>query len=158
VCPRGANTNSRPNFHFINNIFSSYTLHDPDVRDSFLKNPASFGVFNYNWVGGNYECKRAWGVPAWFGSNNINAEGQKMWDDTTLPDFSLPLTNTFRNAGIDLSKPFIINGKKHDALPGMKPGYFSGTKPDLGAVQYGVQTPLPAFLHKLRKWITSLIP
>jgi hypothetical protein len=57
-----------------------------------------------------------------------------MWDDAALPDFQLPANSAARNAGIDLSKSFNINGKIYAALPGMDLGYFKGTYPDLGAI------------------------
>jgi len=52
-----------------------------------------------------------------------------------MPDFLLPAGSSSRNAGIDLSKRFTIDGTTYDPLPGMTPGYFSGSRPDLGALQ-----------------------
>ena len=39
--------------------------------------------------------------------------------------------------GIDISKPFVHNGKKYAALPGFAPGYFKGKAPAAGALQSG---------------------
>ena len=40
-------------------------------------------------------------------------------------------------AGVDVSRPFTVNGKKFTALPGFKPGYFRGRAPAAGAFQKG---------------------
>jgi hypothetical protein len=117
-----------PKSRFINNIISS------KYPWTYLSNPE---IFDYNWIGGSYSTT----LPSWVGPNNIIARTQKMWDETTMPNFSLPATSNARSAGIDLSKTFIINGKTYPALPGMQTGYFSGSKPDLGAVQYSGSSP-----------------
>lgn len=62
-----------------------------------------------------------------------------MWLADKLPDFTLAPDSTARGKGLDLSKPFTLDGKTHDPLPGMNPGYFRGTAPDCGAVHYGVR-------------------
>ena len=118
-------------FYFLNNILSSYSLYNTWASSAFLSNSQSLGAFDYNWAGGIY----ASGVPSWFGNHNINAQNQKFWNDTTMPDFSLPVNSSAKQAGIDLSKPFIFNGQNFSALPGMQTGYFSSLKPDLGAIQ-----------------------
>ena len=40
-------------------------------------------------------------------------------------------------AGVDISKPFSVNGKNFPAFPGFKPGYFKGKAPAAGALQQG---------------------
>jgi hypothetical protein len=119
-----------PKMHFINNVISS---------DRFLEaiqpgwhEEGRLGVFDYNWVIGKAPYSE---FPAWYGSHNINGEGQQIWDPSQMPDFVLPEDSPAREAGIDLSGSFSIDGMDFDPLPGMEPGYFSGSSPDLGAIQ-----------------------
>ena len=39
--------------------------------------------------------------------------------------------------GLDLSRSFTVVGRTYPGLPGMAPGYFSGSRPDAGALQTG---------------------
>lgn len=57
----------------------------------------------------------------------------KPWGDT-LPNFTLSATSQANNAGIDLSKPFVVQGRSFAPLPGMTPA--GDGKPDLGADEY----------------------
>jgi len=112
-----------PSAWFINNVLSG-------------RRPWSYasniGIFDYNWVGGTVPD------PAeWYGADNITADGEAMWDPASLPDFYLPEGSPARESGIDLSRPFTIDGETHDPLPGMEPGYFAFSAPDRGAVQHG---------------------
>ena len=59
--------------------------------------------------------------------------------DLVRPDFRLTENSPARKIGIDLSRPFRLNGVEHQPLPGMRPGYFSGDRPDAGAIQYGAR-------------------
>ena len=129
-----------PKVRFINNVFSSYSLYTPWVDSPFITTASMVGVFDYNWAGGLY----ARGVPAWFGSNNINARDQKMWNDATMPDFKLPTGSLAIDKGIDLSKSWTVNGVTYPVMPGMASGYFSGIAPDMGAVEFTGTTP-PVF-------------
>ncbi|MBN1674041.1 MAG: right-handed parallel beta-helix repeat-containing protein [Kiritimatiellae bacterium] len=133
----GAKSGGLPTSLFLNNVFSSPSCFQLDK--AFWENRNMIGAWDYNWVGG--KCR--FGIPPWFGSHNVLADGRKMWDDKTMPDFRLPADSPARNAGLDLSKPFTIDGKTYDPLPGMKPGCFSGSAPDLGAVQDGRADTLP---------------
>ena len=54
-----------------------------------------------------------------------------------LPDMTLGAASPALNCGIDVSRPFTANGKKFEALPGFKPGYFKGKAPAAGAFQAG---------------------
>jgi len=85
--------------------------------------------------------------PAWFGEHNITGEGRLLWPEGTL-DFILPEGSAARGGGIDLSRPFSVCGRNYPALPGMEPGYFSGTAPDMGALQRG-QTLDPVMAREL---------
>ena len=121
-----------PGTLFLNNIFSGGQF--CHCR-KFMSDKSSLSLFDYNWAGGEYGYKGL--IPAWFGKHNINAQDQLLWDITGMPDFRLPENSTARAIGIDLSKPYTIDGQTYPALPGMKPGYFSGKAPDAGALQYG---------------------
>ena len=92
-----------------------------------------FGGFDYNWVGGQLR------TPEWLGEHNILVEGESMWAEG---DHELLLTsnNPAREKGLDLSQPFLLDGEMHEPLPGMNPGYFTGSTPDLGAIQFGQST------------------
>ena len=54
-----------------------------------------------------------------------------------LPDMTLAPGSPALEAGVDISKPFTVNGKKYPALPGFEPGYFTGRAPAAGAFQQG---------------------
>ena len=54
-----------------------------------------------------------------------------------LPDIRLKENSPAKECAIDISKPFEFNGLNVPALPGFKPGYFSGKAPDAGAIQSG---------------------
>lgn len=115
-----------PGFRLINNLFDS----DRSLRRTELTRPEAMGVFDYNWIGGRQPDP----MPQWVGPDNIVAEGERIG---TEPDvFTLPEGHQARNAGIDLSQPFTIDGQTHEPLPGLDPGYFSGSRPDMGALQH----------------------
>lgn len=131
VVNQGRMPEGLPGFQFLNNVLATnhraYSASEGQARDE-----ETVGVFDYNWVGGEYPQ----GVPAWFGRNNIQAEGQPPWTDAEDPDFVLPSEHRARKAGLDLSRPFTIEDQEFDPLPGMEPGYFNGDQPDMGAVQH----------------------
>jgi parallel beta-helix repeat protein len=115
--------------YFLNNIFSSSKLHTAGTG------LVQMGLFGYNWAGGEYPQ----GKLSWYGSDNVDMQNQNMWGDSSIPNYILPnnsIGNSARNAGIDISQPFTINGQTYPALPGFTAGY-GGTdgKPDMGAVQ-----------------------
>ncbi len=118
--------NEASKFRFINNVIST--------RHPFrwIKNDTVLGVFDYNWVGGEDTYEGA----EWFGEHNVAATGQLIGTEGELPDFRLPPDSAARNAGIDLSQPFTIDGQTYEPLPGMEPGYFRGEQPDMGAIQH----------------------
>jgi Right handed beta helix region len=114
--------------YILNNILSSQYIYNSETN---LSEKRDVQVFDYNWVGGEFV-----GLKDWFGDHNILAWPQRQWNDATMPDFLLPSASSSRNAGIDLSRPFTIDGRTYDPLPGMTPGYFSGSRPDMGAFQH----------------------
>jgi len=116
-----------PKTYIVNNIISAACAYNSDTT---LNEKNSVGLFDYNWIGGAFM-----GVRKWYGKNNILAWTRKMWSDATLPNFALFSGSDGRGAGIDVSGPVAIDGRTYVALPGMTPGYFSGSRPDLGAFQ-----------------------
>jgi hypothetical protein len=133
------------NSYFINNIFSSAYLAATGCNsyggstaggyDCTSPNPS---YFDHNWVGGV-------GAVAWRGSNNKVFPGVRIWGSGNT-NFILPDQSTAVNMGLDLSKPWVANGKTFPALPGMTSGYFSGSAPDAGAFELGTSaspTPTP---------------
>ena len=51
-------------------------------------------------------------------------------------------------AGIDISRPFTVNGKSYPAFPGFAPGYFKGKAPAAGALQAGESMERFIVLHR----------
>jgi hypothetical protein len=98
----------------------------------------------YNWVGGTHELGSGLGdVYMINGPGNKLHPGVQMWDYDN-PSYHLSSESDARQAGIDLSQTWTMDGVEHPPLPGMTPGYFSGGAPDLGAFQFGqVNLPLP---------------
>jgi hypothetical protein len=116
-----------PENRFVNNIFSCPEIwHYP---------PDNIPIFDYNWITGIDLYEEEKHLLDNY-SNNIRktGEGEFMWDNSKMPDFKLPEGSDAKEAGIDLSAKFNINGTDYDPLPGMSPGYFSGTKPSMGAI------------------------
>jgi len=110
------------NMYFINNIFSSQRF-----RDGGATCPATLA--DYNWIGG----LGAKSFPVDGGHNKI-LPGIRLWPDGQS-NLVLPPNSTAHGIGIDLSRPWVINGVTRPALPGMLPGYFLGLAPAAGAVQ-----------------------
>jgi hypothetical protein len=119
-----------PQVWFLNNILSGKEFFR---GGSVWDQDDMFGDLDYNWIGGQLR------YPEWLGENNILAEGESMW---ALGDHELLLASNSpaREKGLDISQPFILDGELHDPLPGMNPGYFSGSAPDLGAIQLNEST------------------
>lgn len=115
----------------LNNIFSAATCFS--AATGFRRTRTMLDQCDYNWLGGTLYSDQ----PAWLGEHNVIAAGKMLWPAHTLPDFKLTADCDARAKGIDLSKPFTLDGKTHDPLPGIMPGYFQGTAPDCGAVQFG---------------------
>lgn len=85
------------------------------------------------------------------GAHNIVISGERLWDEYEQdPSFELETDSPARKKGLDLSRVWTLDGVRHPALPGMRPGYFSGRGPDLGAVQYGEKTTKGGTLSECR--------
>ena len=67
-------------------------------------------------------------------------ETERVWNKgglPGLPDLSLASGSPAFESGIDVSRPFTVNGKIYPAFPGFAPGYFKGKAPAAGALQEG---------------------
>ena len=119
----------------VNNVVSSHLSLDATTR--FIASSGMFGAFDYNWLGGRLKSRSAgydFTRASWYGGHNIFQEGARMWDESKRPDFRLPTDSPAKRAGTDLSRPFTVNGKRFGPFHGLEPGYFSGSRPDLGAL------------------------
>ena len=65
-----------------------------------------------------------------------------------LPDVTLAPNSPALEAGVDISRPFTVNGKSYPALPGFAPGYFKGKAPAAGALQAGESMERFIVLHR----------
>jgi len=99
---------------FAGNVFYAFS----DTSRMERKDP---GVLGFNRALTREETRRVWkqgGLPG-------------------LPDLSLAPGSPALETGIDISRPFTVNGKTYPALPGFAPGYFEGKAPAAGALQKG---------------------
>ena len=114
----------------LNNIISSG---DYDLTGANTPEKDFFGAFDYNWLDNMHETytKRNW-----FGSNNIRRgnSDSRIIDINTQPGTKLPSNSRANEAGIDLSKTQIVNGRSIGPLPGMTSQYYSGKAPTVGVV------------------------
>lgn len=79
------------------------------------------------------------------------ADSGTIWNKKSipgLPDMTLAPNSPALGAGIDLSRPFTVKGKKFPAFPGLKPGYFKGKAPAAGALQQGESQELFNAMHR----------
>lgn len=124
--------NSR-NWWFVNNICSN-DLATMNVWGGHGKDYH----FHYNYIG-NSSGKE------WYEGYTGNVQSFKLlWEPGTpglFSDFRIDRDWPCRGKGIDLSKPWELDGVKNPALAGLEPGYFTGPAPDLGALQYGEEMP-----------------
>jgi len=118
-----------PNVWVVNNIFSCARIFEAYDPRMWVNKPKSH--FEYNYCGGDLSAPLDW----WGKTNKVVANGQ-LWKAGAEPDYQLSATSAAREMGIDLSKPWTLDGIEHPALPGMEAGYFTGTRPDAGARQY----------------------
>ena len=118
-----ATTGKFQNTWFVNNIFSNALFWQPILSgDTFDPH------FDYNLAVSPDSLSARWlGL-------NVKVSSNRVWGNP--PDFKLPANNPAIDAGIDLSKNWVIDGLTKPALPSMAAGYFSGTAPDLGAYEY----------------------
>jgi len=122
------------NTWWINNIFSTLRFWEPIKSAETMQTH-----FDYNLCAGpDFRNRVSWRDEPdvrWFGAHNTIVPDKPLWGSKNR-DVPLSATSPARAKGIDLSKPWTVDGKAHAPLPGMKPGYFRGRAPDLGAVQH----------------------
>ncbi len=121
-----------PNVWFINNIFSNERFWRTTERWKMDAHA------HHNWIGGDAQKF------SWIADDNTVAPGARLWEPGEA-NFLLTADSPARGKGIDLSQSVTLGGKTLPPMPGMKPGYFQGLRPDLGAVQFG-QKPKSAVL------------
>lgn len=112
-----------PELIIVNNIFALQqrpfsVKTEPDIPDSFVR-------FDYNWIIGGAVSEN--NQPG--NTNIITPTGVSM--DAS---FVVQGENLGRQRGVDVARTFMLRETSFDALPGFAAGYFSGDKPDLGAL------------------------
>lgn len=103
----------------------------------FMAGPEMMGPVDHNWIIGAINH----GDAAWLGEHNVVAAAGP-WPADAVPNFTLDEDSPARGIALDLSRPFEVMGRAHDALPGIRPGYFEGDAPDAGALQFGETAPV----------------
>lgn len=121
-----------PNVWLVNNSFSCGVRDWNDVSRWTVKPHV-----DYNYFGGDLSEG-----PPWWGKNNKVVQHGQLWSQASEPDYQLSRNSPAREVGLDISKPWDVDGKTHPALPGFAPGYFEGLRPDAGALQYHSQNQL----------------
>jgi len=119
-----------PNTLLVDNIIQGGTSYQRALdgpASTFCSTASKFGGFDYNWTYGS--------VPtcAWTGGSNI-ASGSTMFS-TGTPPVSWSPTASAQNVGLNIASSFTVNSRSYAALPGFSPGYFTGSRPNIGAVQ-----------------------
>ena len=125
------NCGGLPGGIIVNNILSAKAGFS--ASSNFYSQEGMYALFDCNWLGA--ETGQDTVQAPWYGAHNVHEPGRTIWDVAEMPDFVLPEGSAALNAGLDLSKPFSVNGKQVDPLPGMEPGNIAGAAPDLGAMQ-----------------------
>jgi hypothetical protein len=126
--------------HVVNDIFSTHHF-APGTNVQTDSTPDIFAGFDYNFCGGLYRGTRQfkWAFRdrhnQWASDTMAGSLAHQVWDLGSEPDWMVPSTSSAYQSGLDLSDSFMLRGVKYGPLPGMTPGYFPGTKPNLGAVQ-----------------------
>jgi hypothetical protein len=118
---------SMPGFCAVNNVLSN-NGNTANAADW----PATVGLFDYNSMSG---ALGAWG--SWYGGHNVTMM-PPIWSCAQVErDFIVPDGHSTKGTGIDVSRPFVINGQTYGPLPGFEPGYFFGAAPDRGWIDRG---------------------
>src|SRR5262245_53704835 len=113
---------SIPGFCAVNNVLSNGGL-----TSNAAGWPAEIGLFDYNIMSSSLG---AYG--SWYGPNNVTNMVPVWPSKEVATDFTLPDGHPAKASGIDVSKPFTINGRTFGPLPGFESGYFEGAAPDRG--------------------------
>jgi hypothetical protein len=105
---------------------------DPRGRKTVKQWPPEVGPFDYNALGGTLGA----GGP-WYGAHNLTDIPEAWATDVIQEECYLPDGHPAKASGIDISRPFVLNGVTYDPLPGFEPGYFEGAAPDRGWIDRG---------------------
>ena len=132
-----ASTNKLPNFWFVNNVFGCESLLTTDAN---FGEPLSHTCFNY--AGGTeLEGNDYWPLRHDNTGDLQNVEGTvtDLWTSFASVNVETPITpSVVTEKGADVSDTFLCDGDSKSALPGFSGGYFDGTAPDIGAVQWQI--------------------
>ena len=126
--------------HVVNDIFSTHHF-APGTNPKTDSTPDIFMGFDYNFCGGRYNPSRSfrWAFRdrhnQWFADTIAGSLAHQVWDLGSEPDWIVPDTSTAYQSGLDLSDSFELGDSTYGPLPGMTPAYFTGVKPNLGAIQ-----------------------
>ncbi|HWL52785.1 MAG TPA: hypothetical protein VNQ90_10135 [Chthoniobacteraceae bacterium] len=119
-----------PGFQFVNNRFIGCT-YVVNGKIDWFRQRSMFGQFDYNQIIGGTIGRH--GIPAWYGPHNIDDTQATGWK-VGKNGVRLPTPDRGLGAGLDLSRPYELDGKRFSALSDLMPGYPSGdVPPDLGA-------------------------
>lgn len=125
-----------PNAVVVNNMISSQV--GVYAAMPFVAGEGMWGLFDCNWLGGQFKTRHPghdYTKAPWFGKGNVFVKAGRAWDDGAMPDFALPADSAARNGGVDVTQPIVAGGRTFGPLPGFEPGYYTGPKPHMGAVQ-----------------------
>ena len=132
-----------PGFYALNNVISHSREMAPAIKVQFGEvDPRTgeapeqgsleqIGAFDYNAI-----SSQIWG----YGEHN-QIGIPPIWDDSQIErGFVIPDGHPAKASGIDVSRPFVIDGRTYGPLPGFEPGYFQGAAPDMGWINRGEET------------------
>lgn len=127
-----------PNYHYFNNLFwcETWWRSSPRHQPSILPNwQGDHNVYirrgeHRDWEGGEAQA-HSLGIDR----NGAFVTADAGFTDAAAGDYSLSHDSPARNRGTDLAS------RLGQQLPGLEPGYFEGTAPDTGALQYGQPFP-----------------
>ena len=120
-------------FHLVNNIFKEHCNWRIRAHEILAGN-----LFYVFFEDPKLKCKDS--AVAKFNKFLNLKQSERIWKGgglPGLPDLSLAPDSPALGTGVDVSRPFTVNGKNYPAFPGLKPGYFKGGAPAAGALQEG---------------------
>ena len=128
---------------YVNNIFSIEDQNFTSSGGSGIFSKPDLFDFYYNWNSGEFYGGTPGDTAVWAKDpSNIYDFGNTFWDHSIdPPDFTNITGTDVREAGKDVSETFYLGGEEYSALPGMSPGYFNGTAPDMGVFQTTATVP-----------------
>jgi hypothetical protein len=127
-----------PNYHYFNNLFwcEVWWRSSPKNQPSILPNwQGDHNVYVRRGQHPDWETAEAQAHSLGMDRNGAFVSGDPGFTDSSAGDYSLRADSVARARGVDLSSHF------SEPLPGADPGYFAGSAPDAGALQYGQPFP-----------------